>query len=173
MGSLVNFPSFIDNKIIPPKIKAYEVNENSTGTKYAATKDMDIKDIAKLIRADIKASIKAGQIPDGKYAVKISRYSMGQSLDVSISDVDIQIYNVEKIYAEDRRENTDGLYIYSEEGRAILSAVQGIIDSYNFDKSKMIEDYHHQKFYGHVTYDSCFTNYKREAVIAEMRKAKE
>ena len=173
MGSLVNFPSVIDNKVVPTKVKACEVNENSTGTKYAATKDMDIKDIAKLVRSDIKASIKAGQIPAGKYGVKISRYSMGQSMDVTITDVDIQIYNVEKVYAEERRENTDGMSWYSEEGRAVLKTVQGILDAYNFDKSKMIEDYHHQKFYGNVTYDSCFTNYMRAGIIARMSKAKE
>jgi len=51
----------------------------AVGPKYK--RDLDVKDIAKLVRQDIKDAIKGGELPKGKYGVRISRFAGGCSLD--------------------------------------------------------------------------------------------
>jgi len=56
--------------------------ERVYGDKYDG--NLDVADIAKLIRADIKEARKAGELPDDwKYSVRISRFSGGCSIDVA------------------------------------------------------------------------------------------
>lgn len=56
----------------------------SVGEKYQP--GLDVADIAKLVRADIKTAIAAGELPQGmKVSVTIERYSMGRSLNVRVT----------------------------------------------------------------------------------------
>ena len=55
--------------------------EPTVGTKYA--RDADIATIAVDVRGDIKRAIADGALPAGKYSVRIRRYSMAQSLDIT------------------------------------------------------------------------------------------
>jgi hypothetical protein len=61
---------------------AYQDPSNTFfGEKWEQAKKLDIADIAKLIRADIKTAIKSGDLPKGlKVSVRIHRYSLGQSI---------------------------------------------------------------------------------------------
>ena len=54
---------------------------DTTGSKYTA--GLDIAQIARLVRIDIKAAIADGALPVGKYSVRVSRYSIGQSLNLT------------------------------------------------------------------------------------------
>lgn len=57
------------------------MNQRTYGTNYQEGRD--VKDDAALIRSQIKGWVKDGTLPDWSYRVRISRYSMGQSIDVT------------------------------------------------------------------------------------------
>ncbi len=96
---------------------------NETGSKYEQTKDLDIVAIAKLLRQDIKASVKEGRLPAVKYGVRIERYSMGQSIHISVG-----------------QELTD----------EVKAAVRDLADAYNYDRSDPQSDYFCVRFYVHI-----------------------
>ncbi len=54
--------------------------ERWTGAKYADGRD--VADVAKDIRADIRAAVKAGALPALQYSVKVARYAGGRSLTI-------------------------------------------------------------------------------------------
>jgi len=63
-----------------------------TGAKYESGRD--VAEIAKLIRADVKAAQKSGALSKSlKVAVRISRYSMGCSLYVIVQSAPFQVLN--------------------------------------------------------------------------------
>ena len=119
------------------------------GSKY--DKALDVREIAKLIRADIRAA--AGPIPhrlpEGfRAGVRISRYSMGRSIDVTIKAAPgVTVRNPARVEFEGRGGNgvmpPEARYIHTEEARAVLEAVKAIIDAYNFDGSDVQSDYFH------------------------------
>lgn len=125
------------------------------GTKYEATKDLDITEVAKLIRKDIKAALKAGTLPDGKYTVRCERYSMGQSITVSA-----KIEGPDRVRGDDPRSAMTPKelagYTYIPEHTmpaslvGIQGTLQGIVDAYNRDRSDTLTDYFENKFAGSV-----------------------
>lgn len=122
------------------------------GTKY--DKNIGVADIAKLVRADIKAGIKAGTLPAGlKCSVKISRYSMGQSLTVSVKAVSgIDIVNPAFIAAKVAAPDAWPIDINqtSDEARALLEDLRAIVSAYNYDGSDSMTDYYNVNFSGSV-----------------------
>ena len=116
------------------------------GNKYQETKDLDIKDIAKLVRADIKATVKANNLPQGKYSVTISRYAGGQSMSVYVSDTQLIIDNPEYNYM-----THPGSERYTPEAQAMRKTVQEIANAYNFDDCDSMTDYFHVNYYVHVS----------------------
>lgn len=99
------------------------------GSKYEQVKDMDIKDIAKLVRKDLNEYFK-GQ--NYKISVRIERFSMGQAINVFLSNTGIE-NNIEA-----KRDTKD--------------AVQRILDQYDYDKSST--DYSEVNFYHNVYIES-------------------
>lgn len=133
------------------------------GTKY--NRDLDVRDIAKLVRADIKAA--AGPVPHRlpagfRAGVRISRYSMGRSIDVTIKAVPgVTVRNPARVEFEetgggiyDGRMPEEARFVHTAEARAILEAVKDIVDAYNFDGSDVQSDYFHVNFYSDVRFES-------------------
>lgn len=120
------------------------------GTKYAATKDLKRTEIAKLIRADIKAAVKAGSLPKAKYSVTCRSYSGGGSIDIHVSEAEgIRVYNVERLLFEhDEPHAYCALDVYSAEMMAVVETLDAIHASYNYDGSDYSTDYFHVRFYG-------------------------
>jgi len=120
------------------------------GAQYAATKDLSIVEIAKLVRADIKAAVKSGELPVAKYSVTISKYSMGQSLRIRVSGVEgVRVYNPDRLRFE--RENPHAycsLNRYSDEIQSVVQKLNEIQGAYNFDGSDRMTDYSHVRFHG-------------------------
>ena len=110
------------------------------GSKYNQVKDLDIKDIAKLVREDLK------KFKDCKFSVSIHRYANGRSLIVKLTDCSdlnkIQIYNSEYCSNKPILSNN------------FQNEVKSIIDQYNFDKSHLQSDYYHVNFHYHLWIDS-------------------
>jgi hypothetical protein len=119
----------------------------TTGTKYEATKELDIKEIAKLIRADIKAMIKTGELPAGKYAVTISRYSMGQSLTIRVTDlpfpVRVEGYTI-------NTPHTRAKPWFTPEAVCLEEDLDAILQAYNQKETDWQSDYCNTHFFGHV-----------------------
>lgn len=85
------------------------------GTKFKDTKDLNIVEIAKLIRKEIKATL-----PTLRASVVVQKYSMGQSLNITI----------------DNKQHKD--------------KVKEIAEQYNFDNSDPMIDYSSNKFFTFV-----------------------
>lgn len=101
---------------------------HTEGGKYQETKHLDIKDIAKLIRLDIKDAVKSGTLPETKYRVSIARYAGGQSLYISF--------------------NTYVMII--PERVKTKQLLRTIGDNYNYDNSDSMTDYYSVNFFLHV-----------------------
>lgn len=143
--------------------------ERSYGAKYDG--DLTGVEIAKRVRADIKAATKAGLIPAGVYSVRYDSYSMGQSIDVTIMHLpgvavihpDRPTFDALTLDEQDRRVIPS---IYSPVGAQILDNVKAILWAYNHDGSDSQVDYFDVKFHGDVRFDSDFTSAERARILA-------
>lgn len=119
---------------------------HTVGSKYAAGRD--VADIAKLVRKDLAAARKDpdSAIPaDAKIRVRISRYSMGQSIDVAIVLPRPSRVQVDRDYP--------GQWGYTSEAAAAQYAADAILQAYNYDNSESLTDYFECEFAGHATVD--------------------
>jgi hypothetical protein len=146
--------------------------EITYGSKYQ--QGLDTAEIAKLIRADIKAAIAAGELPRATYSVKISRYSGGSSIHVKISGVPFPVLNAERA----RRDALEP-YVYhayelplrTAEAEALLTTVELIVASYNYDGSDIQSDYFNVNFHSSVTFDHDEEREERERIVAAIKAA--
>lgn len=141
-----------------------------TGTKYEATKDLDAREITKMIRADIKAATKAGQIQDGtKVSVRLRRYAGGQSIDVVVKQVPFQVHPVAWLDWGIDPETRHSIYPsqlemprYTLAALSLRARLEGILASYNRDASDPMTDYYNTRFYSFVSFDAVVTAKERD-----------
>ena len=144
-------------------------------------KDLDIVEIAKLVRLDLKAAIKTDPRLDGvkKFSVTTSRYSQGQSLSVTVMRSDKNPYNVKykakceaientswsdfawyHVNMQDRdavRERIKSLQVeemYTEHRDNVYAAVQDVILRYQEIQGEPGDRWY--SFYEHVRFASSF-----------------
>ena len=144
------------------------IDRRTYGAKYDSTEGLYTKDIAKLVRADIKMARKIGKKaqagnPAGAlatidpianapsqitYSVRTRTYSGGSSIDVVIKNVPAEWGWTESI--DDRgdvvRKGTEAL-------RALGAELQALLDAYNYDGSDLASDYSDVRFNGFVHVD--------------------
>jgi len=147
------------------------------GSKYAA--GTNIATIAKMVRADIKGAVASGALPKAKYSVTIQRYSGGQSLRVSVSEVVIPNASCLKLYTEEYlRSTVETPKVFVRHDRftapaiAVLDTVRDIVSAYNFDDSDSMTDYFHVNFYTNIDFDSSWETTIREAQLARLYPSK-
>lgn len=141
--------------------KPNPINYTTTqGSRY--TPGMDVKQVAAEIRKAIKAAVKAGYLPDLKASVKISRYSMGQEINVSIVACQQVIINApawiaqEKAYWCESWVDVGGRF--TEEGQHILDTIKAIGSQYNRTRtSDQPDDYYNEEFGFNAEFDSDLT----------------
>lgn len=97
---------------------------HTIGSKYEETKYLDITQIAKLVKADLWE-----KFIEFKPSVRIQRYSMGQSLLITLKATYIREGHNREIETRIKREVTK------------------ITDQYNFDDSDSMSDHFHVRFY--------------------------
>lgn len=138
------------------------------GTKYAATASLTHVQVAKLVRADIKAAVAAGELPRGKYSVTCESYSGGCSINAEVSKVEgIAVHNPERLlFARESPHEFCRLEPHSPEMAAALKRVESIIAAYNFDGSNSMVDYFHVRFYSRVGLAWEWADTAREAELA-------
>lgn len=110
--------------------------------------DLSIADIAKAIRADLKA-----EFPGWKFSVRKTRYN---SIDVYVSFAPVSLYNPE--WVKLNKENSHDYHVkrYNSAGNALIDKVEQIADAYNFDGSDIQSDYFHVNYYLYVNVDYSF-----------------
>lgn len=123
------------------------------GEKYAATKDLTRVEIAKLIRADIKAAVAVGSLPKAKYSVTCERFSGGGSIDITVAKVEgISVHNAERLLFEhDHPHAYCRLDRFSVEMAGAIAKLERIHADYNYDGSDIQSDYFNVRYYGRVT----------------------
>lgn len=121
------------------------------GEKYESTKDLRIAEVAKLIREDIKAAVKAGALPVGlKVSVRSESFSGGRAIRMSVTRLPwgFVLLNRARLAAEienplqDSREPR-----FSPEALALTEKLDAIAWAYNYDGSDTQSDYFHVRFY--------------------------
>lgn len=149
--------------------------ERSYGSKY--DRDLDVADIAKLIRAEIKDLVKRAALPaDWKYSVRCRRFAGGASIDVTATSpvpvylcspgyyaagptdrlVDLPIageWRACKIRANDQ------WHVSNDDARIagvkyVHDVLQALRWQYNHDGSEIQVDYFDVNFYGSVDIES-------------------
>lgn len=123
---------------------------------------MSIKDIAKNVRLQLKK-----EYPKCVFSVRIERYSMGQSLYISLMSAPFDVYAqnkdcnnnpIEKAYSQlnyyQLRNNfsngiCNGIYLTRQAWDCLQKAV-AIADVYNYDNSDLQTDYFDVRFHLHI-----------------------
>jgi len=127
------------------------------GDKYDTS--LGIKDIAKLVRADIKTAVKEKRIVDGKYSVRIERYSGGCALHVYLKNCKVNMLNVwavkfseESPYVNSGRmpKEHPAYGRYTPFVTKTFEELKDICDAYNHDGSNSMIDYFDVNFYAHI-----------------------
>ena len=143
-----------------PSMPAYSDPANKViGSHYQATKNLDVADIAKRMRADVKAAIKAGTLPKGiKVSVKIERASMMQAIAMRITDFPTPVYREAYAVAVDFGADywSEAAEKQREIGRytpAVSSALEGLTrihNAYNFKNIDSMSNYSNVNYSGGV-----------------------
>jgi hypothetical protein len=122
------------------------------GSKYNETSDLNKTELAKVIRAELKA----------KYPkIKFSVTKDSNSIDVKIVDVDFNPFSNEynaflksneklREWNKNSFSKWDATPTYNEKFETLRKEVKSIMDQYNFDDSDTMTDYFHVRFYGDV-----------------------
>ena len=114
--------------------------EIKAGSKY--DKNLDIAQIAKMVRADLKQAVKEGKLPEHKVSVRVRRYAGGQSLDVAVTQC-------AALGSSDRDEGG----VRKPQAMFMHTVMSQIIAAYNYDNSDLMTDYFDVNFYGHVEFN--------------------
>jgi hypothetical protein len=143
----------------PKFVPAYCDPENEVrGAKHDATRGLDITEIAKRMRADIKAL----NLDKGfKVAVRTQRYSGGQSIDIRVTAVpegfrilsDKAASWVKQFPRMEHRAPFPNSDWNSEELNTVMASLKRIHASYNRNNSDSMTDYFDVRYYGGADLD--------------------
>jgi DNA repair protein RadC len=127
-----------------------------SGSKYEETKKLSTVDVAKRIRADIKA---AGLPAGVKISVRVRRCTYTSAIDVEVTAVPegFSILNVARVREERANPhsliNERDLPRYAPEMIALLATLKGIWAAYNYNRSDLQSDVFDVRYYGDVRVD--------------------
>jgi hypothetical protein len=144
------------------------------GTKFDSK--LTTAEIAKCIRADIKAAVAAGELPKGiKTSVRIETGSMYSAIRVNVVAFPGQLVADAWALAYLRDgECPHGHWSptkHTPAAAAALATLQGITNAYNRDNSDSSVDYFDRRFYDHVGVDHDLDHAAERATTADVRPA--
>jgi hypothetical protein len=124
------------------------------GSKYEKTRHLPIKEIAKLVKAEIH-----DKYPKIKVSVATKSFSGGREVNVHIKSYPNHFLIKKVIYPE-----MEGLpdekipsyawgWKYTADAQSVVDGIKKILNSYNFDDSDLQTDYFSNSFYGDVEFD--------------------
>ena len=121
----------------------------NTGSKYDL--NMDVTEIATHLRKEIKAALAAGELPKGKYSVRVRRFSGGEAIDVAVTELPFacRVLTGEEEIAG-RQEHLPCPWM-TREAYFVHSKLDAMLNEYNRRESDAMTDYSNYHFYGHVS----------------------
>lgn len=129
-------------------------NYHTIGNRYAETRDLDIVELAKLVRKQLKKRFPKGY----KFSVRTER-GITSSLDIEIKEVPFKIVNpewavhlIDDPYCNKWEYPRDGSR-YTPEANKLRDSIEEWLETYNFDNSDSMTDYFHSRFYSDVTFN--------------------
>ncbi len=131
------------------------------GSKY--DKALTTVEIAARIRTDIKAAVKAGELPALKYSVKKDHH---KAIDITLANAPFGILDETRVLNDAKGLPANGSYWMSAEARKVKEAVEALANAYNYDRSDPMTDYFDVGFYLSVDY-SGDTDAERTAILAK------
>lgn len=135
----------------------------TTGSKYQ--RGMDTAQVAKLVRADIKAAKKAGTLPASlETSVRISRFAGGSSLSITVTAAPVQIHASDYMAHHVRtkgHQHWEGER-FTPQARALLAKLEAIGGEYNRTDRDSQADYHNTNFFLHVDFHGDLEREDRE-----------
>lgn len=147
--------------------------EIAYGKKYE--QGLDVSEIAKRVRQEIKEAIAQGGLPKGlKISVTISRFSGGRSLDATIKEVPagFVICNPERVKLEADDPNTAfpvcHYPIFTPEAEVITEKIKTLIAAYNYDGSEIQADYWNVNFYSNVRWHHKLEELDKARTLAKL-----
>lgn len=176
-----------DFKSIAPPTHNYSGNATE-GMNYKNTRGMDISDIAKLIRSELKS-----KFPECKFSVTIERYSGGQSLYISLMSApfeaalggyDLDDNNLpfdgytqlnEKRFLKEYGDGKNNGAVLTPSAWEVLGYATAYASSFNFNDIDSMTDYFNVRFYLHVgigKYDKPFRVTAKESVSSSKKNNK-
>lgn len=129
----------------------------ATGDKYDRAQWRSSADIAKGIRADIKAAVTAGKLPgkdDGfKYSVRSQSFSMGQSVSINVIGPGDSAWAYRPV--DDRQEDAQAQayrmdQVFTDEAKRIGALLDTIGNAYTYRDIDTMTDYFHVTCYINV-----------------------
>ena len=123
--------------------------------------NLNIKDIAKAVRADLKA-----KHPKCKFSVTIERYAGGQSMTVALMSAPFAALakdceDADRGYTQVNLYHMDTQTQLTEKARKVMTDAKAAMSNFNYDESDIMTDYFNVNFYMHVTvgkWDKPFNN---------------
>lgn len=140
--------------------------ERSYGNKYEETKDLDIVEVAKRVKKEIRK-----EFPGFKPSVTTDKYSGGQSIRVEIKTVpeDFKIFNEEWVQlTHETGRMPHHLGRYTEEAKAFLKSIERMVGAYNYDGSDSMVDYFDVRYYSTVDFDYDLEDERKAALIKRL-----
>lgn len=131
---------------------------------------MDVPEIAKRIRADIKAA----DLPAGlKTSVRCARYSMGRSITISVTACPTVVLNPERVRDDAAGKHADRPW-RSAPGQAIYDTLEQIGQRYQkHQTTDQPDDWSYSSFHLSVDFDPDVTNAQRAGILALFAEAPE
>ena len=137
---------------------------------HSITAADSIKDIAKAIRADIKAAKKSGDLdPSLKVSVRMKNY---HSINITIQDCDFNILNADRVKFDMENPFVSSFDAepvagkkFTDEAIAQRQTIEEIMNSYNWDKSDSMTDYFCVNFYGFVDFEYSLIEENRGEIL--------
>lgn len=124
------------------------------GHKYDPSVRRSTKEIAALVRADIKAALAAGELPKGlKVSVRYESFSGGSAIRVNVTALPegFEVFDLDTLRAQRAQPydwQTARLPRYTAEAQALLAALTRIGKAYHRNNSDAMTDYFDVNYYG-------------------------
>lgn len=112
---------------------------------------LDTTAIAKRIREDIKAAIKARELPKAKYSVRTDKYSMGSSITVEASSLPFPVINPDAYRVDPGAkwvtfDSANHCSRFTPKAQKVEQKLSAIVDSYHWDRSDSMTDLYNERF---------------------------
>jgi hypothetical protein len=144
-----------------------------TGHKWAGSEyrpNLDVKEIAKRIRVQIKEHIAANKLPKGKYSVVIERFAGGRAINITVKEFEFPILDPEGVRLRQGDPNSGhSIPYYSLIALLTQETLEGLLNAFRMDDSDGMIDYFRTNFYGHVRFNYDLENRERDAILKKVQ----